>query len=121
MFLTPSVIRHILLWLQHTGAQAQNWIGPMKRLYEALRTLPERLLAPVRPRRAYVPDIPMLAECHSCQRFIRGAMANRLTVHLIDVHDMEDSHAYETVDWVFARVRDHLAERKTNASHQTDL
>jgi hypothetical protein len=52
-------------------------------------------------------DIPTLRNCHYCEKCVRAGMANRLTVHLIDDHKMPEEHAYDTVNWVFARLRDY--------------
>jgi shikimate kinase len=50
----------------------------------------------------------MMANCAYCKNCVSMRMANRLTVHLIDDHKLFDEEAYETVNWVFARLRDHL-------------
>lgn len=60
------------------------------------------------PARAFVPPVPMMAECKRCETIVRTMAANRLTVHLIHDHKMDDAEAYDTVNWVFQRLLDHL-------------
>jgi hypothetical protein len=57
------------------------------------------------------PDIPMLRDCELCKHCVIRGMCNRMTVHLIEDHKLEDEHAYSTVNWVFEKVRQY--RRKT--------
>lgn len=63
------------------------------------------------PARTFKPPIPMMAECRRCERIIRICAANRLTAHLIHDHNMPDHEAYDTVDWVFKRLIEHMRLR----------
>ena len=62
-----------------------------------------------RPR--FVPDIPAMAGCQHCKRIVSLRAANRLTIHLIRHHEFEEMKAYETVDWVFQRMQEHLKNK----------
>jgi len=73
-------------------------------------------------RPKFCPDIPMLRECKFCERCVLRGMCNRMTVHLIEDHKLEDEHAYSTVHWVFEQVREYkrkLSLRKESHVHTT--
>jgi hypothetical protein len=60
------------------------------------------------PRVVTVIDIPMMRDCLRCKSSVSMRMANRLIVHLIEDHNLPEQQAYDTVNWVFERLRDHL-------------
>jgi hypothetical protein len=69
------------------------------------------------PKVTFVPDIPVMRDCTHCKKCVTHHMANRLATHLIEDHKLEDNQAYETVNWVFSRLSDHLK----NKNHERKL
>jgi len=55
----------------------------------------------------FVPDLLPLRDCKHCRKCVTFGACNRLTVHLIEHHQMEENHAYSTVHYVFERVAEH--------------
>jgi hypothetical protein len=60
------------------------------------------------PTATFTADVPMMAGCQQCEKFITNRAANGLAVHLIYHHKVGEDDAYKTTDWVFTRLRDHL-------------
>jgi hypothetical protein len=56
----------------------------------------------------FKPDVPMMRECRNCEHLVRNRMANRLATHMIYDHKMSHDDAYQTVDWVFNRMKEHI-------------
>ena len=77
------------------------------------------LLCWIKDKPKFYPDIPMLRECKLCERCVLRGMCNRMTVHLIEDHKLEDEHAYSTVHWVFEQVREY--KRKLNLRKESHV
>lgn len=70
------------------------------------------LLCLFRGKPKFAPDIPMLRDCKQCERCALRGMCNRMTVHLIDDHKLEEEHAYSTVDWIFQHIDEHRRKNR---------
>lgn len=57
--------------------------------------------------KTFVPDVEALRGCDRCKKMVVRGMYNRLTVHLVDDHRLVEQDAYNTIDWVADRVREH--------------
>jgi hypothetical protein len=71
----------------------------------------QSILALLRPKAPFVPDLPLLASCNGCKGLIQRKAGHALVAHLVREHKLIEESAYRTVDWLFVRIDEYERSR----------